>query len=44
MAYCQRGILKHKIGKQKEGCQDLYRAKALGFKQADDVIRKYCVN
>lgn len=44
MAYCQRGILMHKIGKKEEGCNDLYRAKSLGFKEADDVIRKYCVN
>ncbi len=44
MAYCQRGVLMHRLGNNEAGCKDLYRAKELGFKEAEDVIRKYCAN
>jgi hypothetical protein len=41
-AYYDRGLAKIKADLKYEGCLDLTRAAALGYKMADEQIRKYC--
>lgn len=42
VAFCQRGLVKMKLGQKASGCEDLQQALHLGFKPAAKEIKKYC--
>ena len=42
MSYSCRGIAYISIGKKDEGCLDLSKADEMGYKQAYEMIKKYC--
>ena len=42
-AYQNRGITEITIGLKQEGCTDLIKAKELGSKTVDNLIKKYCL-
>lgn len=43
-AYCNRGVAKFFLNDKEGGCLDLSKAGELGFREAYDLIKKYCNN
>ena len=43
-AYYGRRLLKLNTGDQAGACSDLKRSSALGYKDADSLIKRYCSN
>lgn len=41
-AFHNRGLSKIESGEKESGCQDLNKARELGFAKADETIKKYC--
>ena len=41
-AYAKRGIAKNLSGNKTSGCDDLNKAKELGYIKAEELISKYC--
>lgn len=41
-SFYRRGLVKLLTGKREEGCQDLSKAKELGYKQAEEALKNYC--
>ena len=42
IAYGGRGTAENLAGDKESGCADLLKAKELGYKDADELIKKYC--
>jgi tetratricopeptide (TPR) repeat protein len=40
--YALRGLCDVELGNKKAGCEDFYKAKELGFQEADSLIKKNC--
>ena len=41
-AYYWRGLSEIKLGEKDNGCNDLKKAKELGYKESEESINKYC--